>query len=118
LLDRTRVRSLERRLHSGYGRIPLKDGTIYRYHAKRAGEELWCYCIGLLRVTEDDPMPPEPEILQKIRAARNPKQAMRPFRPADPSKALIDPGVLLEDDGGWPPTDAAPDLSETPENPF
>jgi len=74
---------------------------------------LWAYCIGLLRVKYDYEMPPEPEILQKIRAAQNPMAAMQPFRPDNPERALIDPGLLLVNDpeelyGSEP----VPDLSE------
>jgi len=114
VLNRSRVRNLERRLHTGYGRIRLKDGSVYRYDVNRAGEALWVHTIGLLRVGEDDPMPPEPEILTKIRQAVNPEIAMRPFRPVNPDRALIDPGVLLEEDSGWPPPDPVEDLSERP----
>jgi hypothetical protein len=92
---RSEIRRLERvgKLHS----FTLRSGGRYYYDPDRAGDQLWAHCIGLLRVKYDHEMPEEPEILQKIRQAENPQRAMQPFRPDDPSKALVDPILLLQD---------------------
>jgi hypothetical protein len=95
---RDSVKRLEKRAFADGGRIRLKDGSIYRYDAMEAGGELWAYCIGLLRVKYDYEMPPEPEILRMIRAAKDPRAAMQPFRPDAPERAFVDPGLLLQDD--------------------
>jgi hypothetical protein len=93
------VKRLESRAYSGSGRIRLKDGSVYRYDCTRAGGELWAYCINLMvRVEEGDEPPEEPEILTMIRAAKNPKAAIEPFRPTNPERAFVDPGLLLQDD--------------------
>jgi len=77
----------------------LRDGSFYRYDFQRAGGELWAYCINLMvRVEEGDEPPEEPEILTMIRAAKNPKAAIEPFRPDNRERAFVDPGLLLQDD--------------------
>jgi hypothetical protein len=98
LAHRGRIRRAEHKAFGGQGRIRLRDGSIYRYNWQREAGTLWAYCIGLLRITEDMEMPPEPEILQKIRVAKDPWAAMAPFRPENPERALIDPGLLLVED--------------------
>jgi hypothetical protein len=97
----SRVRSLEKKINSGYGRIRLKDGSIYRYDPDKAGGQLWAYCIDYMirgKYGTQLSCGEEPEILTMIRKASNPKAAMAPFRPVDPTKAMVDPGLLLEED--------------------
>src|SRR5215207_4388282 len=90
------VQNLQRLRNEGRPGFRLRDGSMYFYDFRRAGGELWAYCVNLkFRVGEGDEIPEEPEVLQMIRQAEDPDAAMAPFRPDDPRRALVDPAVLL-----------------------
>jgi hypothetical protein len=87
---------LEKR--AGHSSFVLSDGTIHRYDFDQACGELFSYCIRLW--TEDAPASLEaPLILQAIRNARDPAEAMEPFRPQNRrgAGAFLDPIVLIQD---------------------
>ena len=117
--SRAWIHRLEKKARVGTGKFRLANGEIYSYDRARASEQLWVYCISMLRAKYDLEEPAEPEILQAIKQAQNPQAAMRPFVPDVPERALINPAVLLEDDPeNRPPSDPVEDLSETHEDPF
>jgi hypothetical protein len=111
------MRRLEHKANAHHSHILLADGSLYTYNWNRAAEQLWAYTIGLMRLPEPgESWPEEPEILTMIRRAKNPRLAISSFRPTNPEHALIDVGVLLEEDSGWPPDEPTEDLSETHED--
>ena len=87
---------MERR--AGSNSFVLKDGTVYRYDFDEASGDLFRHCV-LLWTAEEDTKPPEPEILQAIRNARDPVAAISRFRADDPERGFVDPLLLLEEDG-------------------
>jgi len=91
------LRRLERRV--GSNSILLKDGSRYHYDFDEAAGDLFVYCIRRWSAEEDEQPPEEPEILQAIRNARDPKAAMARFRADDPERGFVDPLVLLDEDG-------------------
>ena len=113
------LRRLRKRSSSLFS-FPLRHGGRYYYDAERAGEQLWVHCIGLLRVKYSGEIPgslEEPEIQQKIRAAKDPIAAIEPFRPVNPERALVDPLVILKEpsESDLEAAETVPDLSDTPD---
>jgi hypothetical protein len=88
------MRNLERR--AGHSSFVLSDGTIHRYDFDQACGELFTYCVRSW--TEDTPSE-APPILQAIRNARHPAEAMEPFRPQNRrgAGAFLDPILLIQD---------------------
>jgi hypothetical protein len=90
------LRKLEK--SAGHNSFALKDGTIHRYSFQESAGQLFSYTVALC--TDEDPLPPEPPILQAIRNATDPYRAMEPFRPQSRTDAgaFVDPVLLLQDE--------------------
>jgi hypothetical protein len=90
------LRRLEKRV--GHNAFLLRDGTTYRYNFDEACGDLFVFCVQSW--TEGDPASLEaPLILQAIRNARDPTEAMEPFRPQNRrgAGAFLDPILLIQD---------------------
>ena len=79
----------------------LKDGTSYRYDFDEAVGDLFVYCVELWTADEasEASEPEVPPSLQAIRNARDPTEAMEPFRPQNRrgAGAFLDPILLIQD---------------------
>jgi hypothetical protein len=91
------MRRLEKAAREGRGRFLMCDGTIFYYDPNKASMDLFVHCIHLMTNPEEGEDPPEPEILQAIRNARDPVAVLSRFRADDPERGFVDPLVLLED---------------------
>jgi hypothetical protein len=93
---RSWLKKLEKR--AGHSSFVLSDGTIHRYDFDEAAGDLFVFCVE--SCTADDPASLEaPPILQAIQGARDPAEAMEPFRPQNRSGAgaFLDPILLIQD---------------------
>ena len=98
MLSRSWIRRAEEQAFQDRAAFQLQDGSLYRYDYTREAGRIWAYCTNLmvrskwLGVTDE-----EPEIVTKIRQARDPYAAIEPFRPNNPERAFVDPIILLQD---------------------
>jgi hypothetical protein len=94
---KTQLRRLQQR-SSSLSSFPLAAGGRYYYDYDAISGQVWAYALGfMIRNKYGVDVGEEPEILQMIRQAEDPRAAIERFRPDDPSKALVDPIVLLEE---------------------
>jgi hypothetical protein len=94
---KSQLRRLQQR-SSSLSSFPLAAGGRYYYDYDVIGGQVWAYALGfMIRSKYGFEVGEEPEILQKIRQAKDPIAAIEPFRPDDPDRALVDPLLLLQE---------------------